>query len=94
MSETSKDDNPLIQNMEKFNQEFKAHWAKYVKPYKDLTIDEYRHSGNDFWYDAPKDLFGIHWKFHLNVSPKNVKKVSEFLKKEDFFHKYLMGGRN
>lgn len=92
MSETSKNDNSLIKGMEEFNKDFKDRWVKYVKPYKDLGIDEYGYSGDDLWYDAPKDWHNIHWKFHLNVSPDNVKKVSKFLKKEGFCHKYLMGG--
>lgn len=32
------------------------------------------------------------WKIHLNVVPDNVEKVSEFLKKGSFTHKYLKGG--
>lgn len=33
-----------------------------------------------------------HWKVHLNVEPKNVDPVSEYLIKNGFKHKYLSGG--
>ncbi len=34
----------------------------------------------------------IGWKVHLDVTPKNVQAVSEYLKKNGYSHKYLFGG--
>ncbi|MBI2140469.1 hypothetical protein HYU14_06085 [Candidatus Woesearchaeota archaeon] len=32
------------------------------------------------------------WKFHLNVTPKNVKEVSGYLTSKEYYHKFLSGG--
>lgn len=35
---------------------------------------------------------GLGWKIHLNATPENVKKISEYLKSNEYEHKYLSGG--
>lgn len=42
----------------------------------------------DFWNDDPNTGY----KLHLNVAPSNVVKVSDFLKRNGYEHKYLTGG--
>ena len=67
--------------------------ASYT-PYQ-AYLDAYIHAGDDTAeekkWDFEKDP-NIGWKLHLNVSPKHVVHVSQYLKAQGYNHKFLSGG--
>ena len=66
------------------------------------ALEPYQHISNAIKYsnENPDDAkcnfaFGdtnTGWKSHLNVTPENVQVVSNFLRENNFAHKYLTGG--
>lgn len=78
--------------IEESNRKWQEYYNKFVKPYKDIGLDEYYYHGSDIRDDSRTQHPEAAWKFHLNVAPENVRQVSEFLKRHNFHHKYLSGG--
>jgi len=66
-------------------------------PEWEFTIEEYHKELKDYSnipeksnkFDLKDNYPNIWWKIHLNIAPKDVDKVSEYLINNWFFHKYL-----
>ncbi len=98
--ELSKDlpENPWVQSQigKPFNQEHHKEFEKiagleeYSSSKKEL--DDYnKENPENHKYDF-QEFNDDGWKLHLNVEPENVKKVSEYLTKNGYMHKFLSGG--
>lgn len=66
--------------------------AKQVHDMYTAEMGEYIDHGNGEWDDFREEWPKVGWKFHLNVSPRNVHRAATFLKTMGANHKYLSGG--
>jgi len=66
--------------------EVEKKYAEVLEPYQ-IPLDRIDKEKNDF-LETPTTAH----KLHLNIALTDVKKVSEYLMKEGFFHKYLRSG--
>ncbi len=84
---------------EESRKEYKIRMNEYEKQVKEYsTSDEDIKVYNEQNPSSKKTDFiesdnaNIGWKFHLNLEPKFVKEVSEYLITNGYLHKFLMGG--
>jgi hypothetical protein len=75
----------------KLNDQLKAGTEFSYDLYHAVMPDYMFHSKTFKWKFWNNNL-NIGYKFHLNVLPKDIRTVSDFLKEHDYEHKYLSGG--